>query len=152
MLIFLDIDGVMVPEKGWKTPELLEDGFPMFTQKSTSALRTLLGSPRTRVILSTSHRHRYSIAQWKRIFSKRGLEITNLGRLAALETPSRRKDEIQQWFSSHPIPKDFIILDDDKSLHALPPPIKKHWVEIPSMIGLTPEKLNDTVSQLAHAS
>jgi hypothetical protein len=30
MLIFLDIDGVMVCVKGWKSPELLNDGFPAF--------------------------------------------------------------------------------------------------------------------------
>ena len=28
MIIFLDIDGVMVPAKGWKVPDQLDDGFP----------------------------------------------------------------------------------------------------------------------------
>ena len=146
MLVFLDIDGVMVPAKGWKAPELLEDGFPMFTQKSTNALKSLL-SPETRVILSTSHRYRYSVAQWKQIFEKRGLRIARLGRLAATLTPSKRKDEIQGWFESHPIPKEFVILDDDKSLHALPQSLKSHWVEIPSLVGLTPENLKESFSQ-----
>ena len=33
MLLFLDIDGVMVPAKGWKSPELLNDGFPAFSSR-----------------------------------------------------------------------------------------------------------------------
>ncbi|NOT76703.1 MAG: hypothetical protein HOP08_17380 [Cyclobacteriaceae bacterium] len=148
MLVFLDIDGVMVPAKGWKTPELLEDGFPVFTQESTTALKSLLSSE-TRVILSTSHRYRYSVTQWKQIFEKRGLRITRLGRLASAATPSKRKDEIQGWFNSHPIPKEFIILDDDKSLHSLPESLKNHWVETPSLVGLTTKNLKEAISQLA---
>jgi hypothetical protein len=31
MLIFLDIDGVMVPAKSWERPVLLKDGFPAFS-------------------------------------------------------------------------------------------------------------------------
>ncbi|MDI3318583.1 HAD domain-containing protein [Pinibacter soli] len=42
MLIFLDIDGVMVPAKGWKAPEMLSDGFPAFSNKATNALRNLV--------------------------------------------------------------------------------------------------------------
>jgi len=145
MLIFLDIDGVMVPAKGWKAPELLEDGFPMFTQKSTIALGSLL-SPEARVILSTSHRHKYSVAEWKKIFSRRGLHISRLGRLAATHTPSKRKDEIQKWFNSHPMPKKFVILDDDTSLYGLPQPLKKHLVVTPPFIGLTPESLSEALS------
>ena len=38
MLLFLDIDGVMVPAKGWKSAELLEDGFPVFSTKATEIL------------------------------------------------------------------------------------------------------------------
>ena len=112
MLIFLDIDGVLVPATSWKTPELLEDGFPMFTQKATKALQNIL-SPSTRVILSTSHRDRYSIDQWKEIFKKRGLHIENLERLAPARIPTKRKDEIQEWFNSHPVPDKFVIIDDD---------------------------------------
>ena len=136
MLIFLDIDGVMVPAAGWKTPELLEDGFPMFTQKATKALGDIL-SPSTRVILSTSHRDRYSIDQWKEIFKKRGLHIKNLERLAPVQIPAKRKDEIQEWFKSNPVPDNFVIIDDDKSLYALPKSIKDHLVITSPLIGLT---------------
>jgi hypothetical protein len=42
MLIFLDIDGVMVPAKGWQRPELLSDGFPVFSLNAVNALKKLI--------------------------------------------------------------------------------------------------------------
>jgi len=141
MLIFLDIDGVMVPAKPWKVPEMMDDGFPMFTQKATTALNSLL-SPKTRVILTTSHRDRYSIDQWRVIFENRGIHIEELDRLAPY-TFAKRKDDIQQWFDSHTVPKDFIIIDDDTSLYALPEHLKDHLIVPPSMVGLTPEILRE---------
>ncbi len=142
MLIFLDIDGVMVSGASWKTPELLEDGFPMFTKKATQALQSLL-SPETRVILSTSHRDRFTIAQWQEIFEKRGLRIEKLETLAPVSMPSKRKDEILEWFNLHPVPDNFLIIDDDRSLFGLPSYLKDHLVMTSSLVGLTPESLNE---------
>ena len=42
MLIFLDIDGVMVSGATWKVPETLEDGFPMFLEKAVKSLNSLI--------------------------------------------------------------------------------------------------------------
>ncbi|MBX9734763.1 MAG: hypothetical protein K2X37_11935 [Chitinophagaceae bacterium] len=53
MLIFLDIDGVMVPVKGWKSPEFLNDGFPAFSSQATSALQRLIAEDVT-IMLTTS--------------------------------------------------------------------------------------------------
>lgn len=55
LYIFLDIDGVMVPAKGWKAPELMTDGFPNFSAKAVAALHTLL-APDAVIILTTSHK------------------------------------------------------------------------------------------------
>jgi hypothetical protein len=38
MLLYLDIDGVMVPANSWRKPEILEDGFPEFSSKAVSSL------------------------------------------------------------------------------------------------------------------
>lgn len=145
MVIFLDIDGVMVPAAGWKTPELMDDGFVMFSQKATKALNSLL-TPETSVILSSSHRDRFSIDEWKRIFGKRGLHIENLERLGPVRTPSKRKDEIEQWFNTHAAPGNFVIIDDDTSLYALPEHLKRRLIVTNSLIGLTPEQLQDVAA------
>ncbi len=55
MFIFLDIDGVMVPAQGWKSPELLNDGFPVFSNKASRVLQSLI-SEDTTVMLTTSHK------------------------------------------------------------------------------------------------
>ncbi len=52
---------------------------------------------------------------------------------------SRRKDEILSWFNDHIIEQDFIIIDDDSSLHALPEHIKTRWIKTNSLVGLTSE-------------
>ena len=60
MLLFLDIDGVMVPAKSWKSHEFLDDGFPAFSKKAILALQYLI-SEETTVLLTTSHKSKFSL-------------------------------------------------------------------------------------------
>ena len=77
MFILLDIDGVMTPGNTWRAPKQLEDGFSMFTDDSVTTLNSLL-SPSDRVVLTTSHRERFTTEGWKRVFALRGIQIQNL--------------------------------------------------------------------------
>lgn len=140
MLIFLDIDGVMVPATGWKAPQNLEDGIPMFTQKAIDALKSLISSDTT-IILSTSHRTRFTSDEWRRIFERRGLKIGKLSSLEPNHDFKKRKDEILGWFNTNNVVGDFIIIDDDTSLNALPKDLKEHLILTSSLIGLTPEHI-----------
>jgi HAD domain in Swiss Army Knife RNA repair proteins len=137
MLIFLDIDGVMVPATSWKAPQNLEDGIPMFTQKATDALKGLISN--TTIILSTSHRTRFTTNEWKGIFERRGLKINKLSALEPNHDFKKRKDEILRWFTTHDMVGDFIIIDDDTSLNALPKDLKEHLILTSPLIGLTPD-------------
>ncbi len=128
MLLFLDIDGVMVPAKGWKSPELLGDGFPAFSSKATYVLQNLI-SETTTIILTTSHKSNYSIEEWKNIFKTRNLHIENLNRLPHNGNNLTRTEEIVQWFNSNNVNDDFIIIDDDRSLNELPDFLKKNLVQ-----------------------
>ena len=141
MLIFLDIDGVMVPASGWKVPENLDDGFPVFTKEATEALRKII-SDSTNVILSTSHRDRFTIDEWKKIFERRGIKIANLSRLGSnVNFEKKRKDELLEWFNAHPVTDKFVIIDDDKNLNALPEYLKRNLVLTSPHIGLTHEHI-----------
>jgi hypothetical protein len=140
MLIFLDIDGVMVPATSWKTPPNLEDGIPMFTQRATDALNSLISTD-TIVILSTSHRTRFTNNEWKRIFERRGLNIGELSSLEPNHDFKKRIDEILGWFNIHNVVGDFVIIDDDTSLNALPKNLKEHLILTSPLIGLTPEHI-----------
>jgi hypothetical protein len=142
MLIFLDIDGVMVSGATWKVPETLEDGFPVFLEKAVSSLNSLI-TAETKIILSTSHRDRYTLPEWKKLFLRRGIKVNSLEKFPSPYGLKKRKDEILEWFASHPRPKNFIIIDDDKSLYDLPRDLKKHLVVTSSLIGLTRENLQE---------
>jgi hypothetical protein len=136
MLIFLDIDGVLVPAKSWESPVILDDGFPAFTAGSVSVLQRIISSSST-VILTTSHRFRFSVDEWKSIFLKRGILLHSIQRLEDNRVGLNRKDEILHWFNHNTYSDDFIIIDDDKSLNDLPPFLKERLVLTSPMIGLT---------------
>lgn len=140
MLLFLDIDGVMVSGAGWKTPENLGDGFPMFNPKAVDALKQLV-SKDTHVILTTSHKSRFSVLEWKKIFEKRGVVIHELSCLDPNNTFRSRKDALLHWFDANRAVEDFLIIDDDNSLHALPARLKQHLIITSSLVGLTQEHL-----------
>lgn len=140
MLIFLDIDGVMVPAKGWKTPELLSDGFPAFSDKASRVLQRLI-SENTTIVLTTSHKANYTIDEWKDIFTKRSIHVENLKRLDNNVNNLSRKDEILNWFAVNNINDNFVIIDDDKSLNDFPDSLKKNLILTNPIIGLTDEHL-----------
>ena len=142
MLIFLDIDGVMVPAKSWKSPELLNDGFPAFSSKATRVLQSLI-SEDTIVMLTTSHKSNHSIDEWKNIFLKRGINIEKIQSLDNNIDNISRKDEILNWFNVNNVNEDFIIIDDDKSLNSLPSYLKVNLILTSSLIGLIDEHLID---------
>lgn len=146
MLLFLDIDGVMVPAKGWKNPEFLNDGFPAFSSKATSTLQRLISETVT-VMLTTSHKANFSIEEWKNIFNSRGVNIEKIKSLPKNSNSISRKDEIVNWFKNNKTDEDFIIIDDDKSLNELPDFLKKFLIQTSPYIGLTEEHL-ETINSI----
>ena len=142
MYIFLDIDGVMVPAKGWKQPELLEDGFPAFSAKAVSALKSVLVDD-TIIMLTSSHKSLFTVMEWKSIFERRGIADATIQTLPSNVTGFSRKNEILSWFAGNPAPDNFLIIDDDTSLNDLPDWLKQKLVLTSPYIGLTEERLSD---------
>lgn len=84
MLIFLDIDGVMAPAKSWQRPDILEDGFVDFSSKAVRVLQDVLAqNADTTIVLTTSHKSRFSHSEWKDIIQRRGLNMNQLKSLVA---------------------------------------------------------------------
>jgi len=148
MLVFLDIDGVMVPAKGWKIPELLIDGFPSFSGRATHTLQRLLSEELT-ILLTTSHKSNFSIAEWKSIFRNRDIKIEKIKTLPANVTNLTRKDEIMNWFITNHIKENFVIIDDDTSLNGLPSFLKQHLILTSPYIGLTEDHL-EAIESILH--
>ena len=137
MLVFLDIDGVMAPAKSWQRPDILEDGFVDFSSKAVSVLQDVLAqNADTTIVLTTSHKSRFSLSQWKIIFERRGLNVNKLESLNDYTDFQSRKVEILNWFDSNEIHEDFIILDDEKSLNDLPTFYKDRLILTSSLVGL----------------
>lgn len=141
MLILLDIDGVMVPGYSWKSPKLLSDGFPKFNYMASIALQKLIFDKDADILLTTSHRFRYSVSEWYDIFRKRGIILNKIDILPKSDFLNR-KDEILNWFKENRI-DSFIIIDDDKSLNDLPKLIKDKLILTNSLVGLNDDLLKD---------
>ena len=140
MQIFLDIDGVMVPAKCWKSPELLDDGFPAFSARAIKTLQRLI-SNETTIVLTTSHKSFFSIEVWKQIFRNRNINIERIEVLPANVENISRKEEITNWFNTHLISEPFVIIDDDRSLNDLPENLKENLIQTSPLIGLTEDHL-----------
>lgn len=140
MQIFLDIDGVMVPAKSWKSPELLDDGFPAFSARAIKTLQRLI-SNETTIVLTTSHKSFFSIEGWKQIFRNRNINIERIEVLPANVENISRKEEITNWFNTHLISEPFVIIDDDRSLNDLPENLKENLIQTSPLIGLTEDHL-----------
>jgi len=149
MLILLDIDGVMVPANSWKKPEFHDDGFPMFNSRSVSALQKIISETGASLLLTTSHKSKYNIAQWRNIFKSRGIKAKHIQSLSSNSLHSSRKDEILNWYNAEHIPnEEFVIIDDDKLLNGLPINIKNNLVLTSPSIGLTEELAENAISIL----
>lgn len=146
MLILLDIDGVMVPATNWKAPELLNDGFPDFSLKAVNGLNKILSSTRASIMLTTSHKSSYSVASWKQIFTRRGIN-TKISKLSGTPGIQSRKEEVLKWIQTHPNNNHFVIIDDDKSLNDLPAEFKKKLILTSPLIGLN-ESLADQAIEI----
>lgn len=138
VLIFLDIDGVMLPAKSWEKPELLNDGFMSFDKKAVQAINQILG-PGDTIIITSSHRTKYSISKWIEIFQHRGINIGEINLLPVFPNCKSRKEELLHFFENNIPNEDFLIIDDDKSLLDLPSSYKDKLILTSSLIGLHPE-------------
>lgn len=122
----------MVHAAIWKTVLPLADGMPAFNNNAVQALQSLIKED-TVIVLTTSHRYKFSIDEWKKIFRNRNLEIKNLEILQDVS----KKDGI----FNYPKTSDYLIIDDDTRLNALPSEIKKHLILTSPLIGLTDEDI-----------
>jgi len=68
MLLYLDIDGVMVPANSWRQPILLEDGFPEFSLNAVRSLDRIISNSSANIVLTTSHKYKYTLKEWNDIF------------------------------------------------------------------------------------
>jgi len=150
MLILLDIDGVMIPANSWKRPEFENDGFPKFSRKATNSLQKIISETGAGILLTTSHKSNYYIDEWRKIFSNRGVKDAKIRKLNKNANYLNRREEVMRWLEKTN-EKEFVIIDDDKTLNSLPPKIKARLVQPSSTVGLN-EELADSAIRILKSS
>ncbi|MGM5631491.1 HAD domain-containing protein [Apibacter raozihei] len=76
MHILLDIDGVMVSAASWKKPEVSNDGFYIFKDIAVESLNKIIKATNASIILTTSHRFRFTLEQWNKVFASRNIFVS----------------------------------------------------------------------------
>jgi DNA-binding LacI/PurR family transcriptional regulator len=147
MLILLDIDGVMVQAASWKPVEILDDGFTSFNARAVSGLQRIISETNASIVLTTSHKSKYNLAQWQEIFKKRGITAT-INKLDDNKNYLTRKEEIINWANDNKHSNQFVIIDDDKSLNGLPNNLKEKLIQTSAMIGLNDEDTSNAITIL----
>lgn len=148
MLLYLDIDGVMVPANSWRRPEILEDDFPNFSVKAVKSLDRIISTSSANIVLTTSHKHKYTLQEWKRIFKRRNINVNKISRLPKNTTHLNRKDELINWFNDNRLKEQFIIIDDDKSLNGLPTSLKNKLIQTSGSVGLTDYLADEAIEKI----
>jgi hypothetical protein len=152
VLIFLDIDGVMLSAAGWKPVENLEDGFSAFSNRAVDCLNHLIQNTNASIVLTTTHKSRFTLEQWNQIFLSRNLSVHIFDKLDDNLKSLNRKDEILNYLNAHPQIENYIIIDDDKSLNDLPESVKQKLILTSSLVGLTQENIERAIEILKHNS
>jgi hypothetical protein len=117
------------------------------------ALQKIISETDANILLTTSHKSKYSDRQWRKIFQMRGINANKIDQLPDNYSELNRKDEILKWHSSNPnSAENFVVIDDDKLLNDLPPDIKTNLVLTSPTVGLTDELANDAIAILNNRS
>ncbi|MCW3084577.1 MAG: hypothetical protein JWP12_1943 [Bacteroidetes bacterium] len=151
MLIFLDIDGVMIPAASWKPTPNLDDDFPQFSMKAVSNLNQILIETNASIVLTTSHKSRFSTSEWESIFKARGIDV-KIQKLDDNLNNLDRKGEILNWIDKNWNYEKFVIIDDDKNLNGLPTEIKEKLVLTKSLVGINEEDASSAIDMLKKRS
>lgn len=146
MIILLDIDGVLVQAKNWKPVDLLEDGFYAFLPIASLSLNKIIKETKAKIILTTSHKNKYTKEHWETIFLNRGIDaqIEKMNMQA-----KERFTEILIWYTLN-TNENFVILDDDKMLCDLPQKIKDRLILIDPLICLNEQHANLAIKMLKY--
>jgi Swiss Army Knife RNA repair-like protein len=137
-LLFLDFDGVLHPAAS--------DGEGHCFCRLPLLERLLREVPSVRIVISSSWRHAYSLAQLRRLFSSdiaaRVVAVTPI----LEDAEATRAEEIKAYLYEHPEVESFVVLDDDGC------PWPRSWAVVAPdpAVGLTPadiERLRQLIAE-----
>lgn len=139
-VIILDLDGVLITTPIWKADEMDFDSYSAFNKKCVENFNQLTENLVCELWLSSTRRMNKTLQEFREIFINRNITKEITGFLPKGDYQISRLTEIEA-FLSHERINNFLILDDDSSLHNLKQEDKKYWVQTSLLVGFNSEKL-----------
>ncbi|WP_196886963.1 HAD domain-containing protein [Aureivirga sp. CE67] len=146
-ILILDLDGVLITTPPWKQDEMDSDNYSRFNSKCVQNLNQLLQYHPFEIWLSSTRRTVRTLEEFNAIFAHRNIVQTIQGFVPEYPNCKSRKEEIEQFIKENNI-ENFLILDDDKSLHSLNSNFKNHLVSTELTLGFNEEKLEESLEIL----
>ena len=146
-IILLDLDGVLITTPPWQADQIHEDGYSDFNRNLVENLNKLLSLTIAEIWLSSSRRAAKSLEEFNIIFKERGVIKPINGFLPNTSAFESRINAINN-FLDEVSPRNFIIIDDDRSLQGLSSDRKQFWIQTSPLIGFDKIKLNESLERL----
>lgn len=139
-ILILDIDGVLITTPSWKADEMDSDGYSKFNNDCVKNLNELLTYEDYDIWLSSTRRTVKTLDEFNLIFAHRKIKKSITGFLPDYKECKNRKEEVERFISESEI-KEFLIIDDDKSLNGILEEYKERLVMTELIKGFDSEKL-----------
>lgn len=139
-VVILDLDGVLINTPNWKPDKIHPDGYSDFDSNCVKNLNNLMNNVDAELWLSSTRRIGKSLSEFQTIFQNRNIVAPLIGFLPGKTHGIERIIEINSFLDHEPI-KNFLIIDDDKSLNGLEQDRKLFWLQTELLIGFNDEKL-----------
>jgi histidinol phosphatase-like enzyme len=138
-IIILDLDGVLITTPQWRPDTMHDDGYTDFNPDCVERLNELIESNGYSIVLSSDRRRGCSIEKMNERFKSRGVKTSIIAYVpdyneGTTDVWLNRREEIEMFLSEYK-PKNYIILDDDKSLSDASEEIKSNWIQTCMLIG-----------------
>ena len=117
-VLILDLDGVLITNSLWQPDEIDSDGYSKFDENCVTNLNLLLNEYNFEIWLSSARRTAKTLEEFNLIFKARNILEPIRGFLPVYPECSTRKDEIETFIKESNT-SNFLIIDDDKSLHKI---------------------------------
>ncbi|MEQ9423809.1 MAG: HAD domain-containing protein [Cyclobacteriaceae bacterium] len=145
--IILDLDGVLITTPSWKADAIHADGYSDFDRHAVNNFNLLLKEISAELWLSSSRRIGKTMDEFETIFHNRGIDGNLTGFLPGNELGIRRKIEITNFLENESF-TNFLIIDDDTSLHGLELEKKKYWIRTEPRRGFDSNKLDEAKEKI----
>lgn len=138
-IILLDLDGVLITTVPWEPDKMHEDGYSDFNPICVTNLNRIIKDTGYDIVLSSTRRLKVDIHKMSEYFRARGVSKEIIAYVPDYSVDDERKlnrrEEIEIFLETHQ-PKNYLILDDDKSLSGASEEIQSNWIQTYLMTGL----------------